>query len=104
MRRAGLRGVDAGDFYFKGTFLRGRPGEALTLKIKNTGTQLHNFSLPDQGLDIDLPTGGERMDVEVVVPESGALRFFCKYHADRGMNGQLLAGDAEPQPLVGASG
>ncbi len=102
MRRAGTRGVDAGEFYFKGTFLRGQPGETLTLKVKNTGTEAHNFSLPEQRLDIVLPVGAERMDVDVRVPESGALRFFCKLHTDKGMNGQLLAGDAQPQPLAAA--
>ncbi len=93
--------VDAGDYYFKGTFLRGNPGQKLTLAIRNVAQSLHNFSLPSQQVDRDIPTGGERVRLEVTFPESGALRFFCKLHADRGMNGQLLAGGAEPQPLAG---
>ena len=93
--------VDVGDYYFKGTFLRGDPGQKLTLRIRNVAQTPHNFSLPSQQLDRDIPTGRERVGVEVTFPESGALRFFCKLHADRGMNGQLLVGNAEPQPLAG---
>ncbi len=93
--------VDVGDYYFKGTFLRGNPGQKLTLAIRNVARGPHNFSLPSQQLDQDIPTGGERVSIEVAFPESGALRFFCKLHPDRGMNGQLLAAGAEPQPLAG---
>ena len=97
------RKLDAGDFYFKGTFLQGRPGQKLTLQIRNTGKDTHNFSIPAQEVDRDIPTGGQRVEVEVTFPESGALRFFCKLHESRGMNGQLLAGKIEPQPVAGAA-
>jgi plastocyanin len=92
--------MDAGDFYFKGTFLRGKPGQSLRLEIKNVTQQLHNFSIVGQEIDRDLPVDDQRHDIQVTLPESGALRFFCKYHADRGMSGQLLAGEIEPQPLA----
>ena len=94
--------MDAGDFYFKGTFLRGKPGQTLRLEIKNVSQQLHNFSIVGQEIDRDLPPDDQRVEIQVTLPESGALRFFCKLHADRGMNGQLLAGEIEPQPLAGS--
>lgn len=100
VRGRGTQDVDAGDYYFRGTFLRGTPGQRLRLRIRNVAQVTHNISLPSQQVDRDLPTGGERTDVEVTFPASGALRFFCKLHADHGMNGQLLVGDAEPQPLT----
>ena len=93
--------LDAGDFYFKGTFLQGNPGQKLKLRIQNVAQATHNFSLPAQQIDQDIPPGRSRVEVEVTLPESGALRFFCKLHTERGMNGQLLAGVAEPQPVVG---
>jgi hypothetical protein len=42
--------------------------------------------------------------VEVTVPQSGTVLFFCKFHAPLGMKGQLLASDATPlEPrLVGS--
>jgi plastocyanin len=95
--------VDAEDYAFKGTFLRGTPNQAVTLRIRNTGQRPHNFSLPSQQVDVDIPTGRERVAVQVTFPESGAVRFFCKYHTAQGMNGQLLAGNIEPQPVSDSS-
>jgi hypothetical protein len=32
-------------------------------------------------------------------PSSGVVRFFCKFHSARGMNGELLTGDTKPQDV-----
>jgi plastocyanin len=37
--------------------------------------------------------------VEITFPSSGVVRFFCKFHMSRGMNGELLTGDAQPQAV-----
>jgi plastocyanin len=97
------RELDAGDFYFKGTFIQGEPGQTLTLQINNPAEQVHNFSLPAQGLDRDIPPGIARVNVEVTFPDSGGLQFFCKYHTARGMNGLLLVGDVPPLSAVSPS-
>lgn len=89
--------LEADDFYFKPTFLRGDPGQTVKLEIENEGTVQHNFSIPLLRLDRDIPPKS-KADVEITFPQSGVLRFFCKYHTAQGMNGQLLAGDAKPQP------
>ena len=98
--RQGSRGLDAGDYYFKGTFLSGKPGQALTLEIKNVGTVVHNFSLPSQGINQELPLTGQRTEVKVTFPEAGALQYFCNLHTAQGMNGLLLVGDATPQSIA----
>ena len=102
------RSLDAGDFYFKGTFIQGQPGQKLTLELKNVADQVHNFSLPTQGLDQDIPPRSDpRVNVDVTFPASGELQFLCKYHTAQGMNGLLLLSDAAPQsvaePSPGAS-
>jgi plastocyanin len=56
---------------------------------------LHNFSIPDQRVDKDIPPKGQLL-VEVTFPPSGVLRFFCKFHSALGMNGMLLTGDIKP--------
>jgi plastocyanin len=70
------------------------------MRIRNTGKTPHYLTIPSQQVDREIPTGGERVAVEITFPESGALRFFCKVHSAQGMNGQLLVDDAEPQPLA----
>jgi plastocyanin len=49
---------------------------------------VHNLSLPEQGIDVDVAPG-EVAEVSVVLPESGALRFFCTYHLWHNMRGEL---------------
>jgi plastocyanin len=97
------RELDAGDFYFKGTFLEGEPDQELTLKIQNVADQIHNISLPGQGLDEDIPPKSGRVDVEVTFPDHGSVPFFCKYHTARGMNGLLVVGDVPPMVMVSPS-
>jgi len=90
--------LEADEYYFKPTFLQGAPGQRLTLEIENESGTLHNISLPEQHLDMDIPPKG-KVTVEVVFPASGAVRFFCKFHEALGMHGALRVGDA-PQPAV----
>jgi YVTN family beta-propeller protein len=90
--------LEADDYYFEPTFLRGAPGQKLTLEIENESGTLHNFSIPDQHIDQDIPPKG-KVKVEVTIPPSGAVHFLCKFHTALGMNGELLAGDAAPQSV-----
>jgi len=90
--------LEADDYYFEPTFLRGQPGQTVKLEIENESGTLHNLSLPAQGLDKDIPPKGT-VEVEVTFPPSGELRFFCKFHSALGMHGALLTGDAAPTPV-----
>ncbi len=90
--------LEADDYYFEPTFLRGQPGQTVKLEIENESGTLHNLSFPAQGLDKDIPPKGT-VEVEVTFPPSGELRFFCKFHSALGMHGALLAGDTAPAPV-----
>ena len=90
--------LEADDYYFAPTFLRGAPGQTLTLEIENESGTLHNFSIPEQHIDKDIPPKG-KVKVDVTIPPSGAVHFWCKFHTALGMNGELLAGDAAPQSV-----
>jgi plastocyanin len=94
----GALDLEADNYYFEPTFLRGTPGQKLKLEIENDSGTLHNFSIPEQNIDVDIPRKG-KVVVEVTFPSSGAVRYFCKFHSARGMNGELLAGDAKPQAV-----
>ena len=80
--------VEADDFYFEPTVLQGSPGQALKIEVHNEGQALHNFSLTEQGIDMDVASG-EDISVDVSFPDSGTLVFFCKYHRTQGMVGGL---------------
>jgi len=90
--------LEADNYYFKPSFLRGAPGQKLKLEIENESGTLHNFSIPEQHIDVDIPRK-EKVVVEVTFPSSGVVRFFCKFHSARGMNGELLTGDAKLQAV-----
>jgi YVTN family beta-propeller protein len=85
--------LEADDYYFSPTFLRGKPGQTLTLLIENEASTLHNLSIPALGIDKDIPPKA-KVEVDVTFPTSGMLAFACKFHGSLGMNGQLLTGDA----------
>jgi YVTN family beta-propeller protein len=87
--------LEADDYYFSPTFLRGKPGQKLTLIVESEAATLHNISIPALGIDKDIPPKG-KVQVAVTFPASGVLAFFCKFHGPLGMHGQLLTGDIAP--------
>jgi plastocyanin len=91
--------IEAGDFFFTPTYLRGTAGQQIALGVVNTsdGTR-HNFTITDQGINQDIAPG-EAAQINVTFPESGALIFLCKFHVSQGMQGQLLVADASPRPV-----
>jgi len=90
--------LEADNYYFEPTFLRGTPGQKLKVEIENESSTVHNFSIPDQHLDVNIPARGKVL-VAIAFPSSGVVRFFCKFHSAKGMNGELLTGDAKPQAV-----
>jgi plastocyanin len=80
--------VELDDFYFKPTVLQGKPGEQVTLELKNEGQTEHSFTIDSQGIDKDLQPGDEA-EVNVTIPKSGVVSFYCKFHKSSGMAGAL---------------
>lgn len=83
--------VEVDDFYFSPTVMTGTAGATVTLKLENESSTLHNFSLTDQNIDMDVPASGD-ITVSVTLPASGTAVFFCKYHQGSGMVGALQVG------------
>jgi predicted lipoprotein with Yx(FWY)xxD motif/uncharacterized cupredoxin-like copper-binding protein len=94
--------LEVDDFYFEPSFLKGTPGETIQLTLTNDSNTLHNFTVAGQ-VNQDIPAKA-KSKVQVTFPQSGALLFLCKYHTGQGMNGELLAGDATPQPVAASPG
>lgn len=79
--------LEAGDFFFSPTCVTSAPAGTVTLTVKNTGQALHNVSVPDQGIDMDVPAG-QTITVNVKVGDA-VVNYFCKYHRTSGMVGGL---------------
>ena len=75
-RREGptLVDLEADEYYFEPALLRGTPGQKLKLEIENESGTRHNFSIPEQSLDMDIPPKG-KVVVELTFPQSGLVSF-----------------------------
>jgi plastocyanin len=82
--------VEADNFYFKPTVLKGTAGQHLTIRIKNETSTEHNFTVASQNVDKDIEDGKE-VTLSVTLPSTGTISFFCKYHKTKGMAGGLQA-------------
>ena len=87
---SGKTEVELDDYYFDPTVLEGKPGETVTLELKNEGDVEHNFSIDAQSVDKDLEPGADAT-VTVTIPQSGEISFYCSYHKSKGMAGALEA-------------
>lgn len=93
--------VQADNYYFEPTFLRGPRVDTVKLRIRNRSNTLHNITMLGSGenegqIQQDIPPNGT-VEVEAAFPQTGSFHFFCKYHIGQGMSGQLLSPEATPQ-------
>lgn len=80
--------VGAGDSFFKPTCTTAVHQGTVTVTIHNGGSALHNFSVTDQSIDMDVSPG---QTITVQVKVGGApVAYFCKYHRVSGMQGALV--------------
>jgi plastocyanin len=82
--------VTAGEFYFEPTLLAGSPGLEIQVQVAAAAGTAHSFTLPEQQVDAEI-AGSASAPITVRFPDSGIVRFYCRYHRDRGMVGGLVA-------------
>jgi plastocyanin len=80
--------IEADNFYFSPTVLKGKPGQSITVELKNEGTVTHNFTLPSNHISKDLSVG-QKAKVKITFPKSGTVLFHCAFHQFSGMRGAL---------------
>jgi plastocyanin len=85
--------IEMYDDYFEPTVLKGKPGQKVTLELKNAGKNAHTLTISDQSVDMEIQPGDEG-EVDVTFPQSGQLEFVCKFHESKGMIGALQAGSS----------
>ena len=79
------------DYRFDPKTIKGKPGQKVTLELKNEGKTEHNLTIDSQHIDKDVEKG-EDAKVAVTLPKSGAIHFYCSYHKTKGMAGSLSVG------------
>jgi len=93
--------IEAGNYYFEPSVLKGTPGQQLTLHVVNATGTGHNLTVDPQHVNKDLDAHGSA-DLKVTLPSSGVLAFWCEYHKSLGMVGGLLvsgsAAGSSPAP------
>jgi plastocyanin len=82
--------IDMYDNYFKGKTITGKAGSTVKIKLKNDGSNDHNFKIDSQlkQADADVKPGATAT-VSVTIPKSGTLQFYCEYHKGLGMTGTV---------------
>jgi len=92
------------EFYFKPSFFKVKPGQIVTLDLKNEGSVQHNFTITSLGINENVDPDKET-DKNVTFPAGGGsdIQFFCAFHVTQGMRGAFFFGSA-PQAAGGGSG
>jgi plastocyanin len=82
--------LEADDFYFGPTFIQFAAGQKVTIELHNEGGATHTFTAPGADIDEELAPDDTK-DVEITLPESGNLEFFCRFHRSQGMQGAFFS-------------
>jgi plastocyanin len=82
--------MELDDFYFGPTFTQAEAGSAVTVSLFNEGDTQHTFTIDSLGIDEEVEPGATT-EVEVTLPDSGAIRYYCRFHAGQGMQGAFYA-------------
>jgi plastocyanin len=84
--------VETDDFYFKPTYVRGEPGQTITVELHNEGAAKHTFTVAALGIDVQLAPDAKE-DVTVTLPDqAGLVEFHCNFHSSMGMRGAFVVG------------
>ena len=90
--------IELYDDYFEPTILEGKPGQKVTLELKNEGDNPHTLTISDQEVDQEVQPGDEA-EADVTFPQSGQLAFVCRFHESNGMVGALEV-SSSPAPTT----
>ena len=78
--------VELDDFYFGPTFITGPANAKVKVELANEGEKNHTFTIDSAKIDQEVDSG-KKATVEVTLPASGSLAFYCKFHVSGGMQG-----------------
>ena len=86
--------MELDNFYFGPAYTKAEAGSTVTVELENEGDATHTFTI--DSLDIDEEVApGDTAEVEVTMPSSGAIRYYCRFHDSQGMQGAFYANDGD---------
>ena len=89
--KGGEAEIEADDFYFKKTFIKGKAGSTVAVTVKNEGSATHTFTINAQHINKTIQPGSS-IHVEVKIPANGkAANFYCRFHVGSGMQGAFFS-------------
>lgn len=92
--------IEMADFSFNPTFVKLAAGANLKLSLKNEGALAdHTFTVDALSVDTQLKPA-EGAEIVVQLPMTGTFRFYCRLHADRGMQGAFYFDEGASAPVV----
>ena len=86
--KGGAVAVDAVDFAFDRTFLKGGAG-SVEVTVTNAGAAPHTFTVDGQDVDVHLAPGAEKT-VTVQVAGTEPVVFYCRLHRGTGLQGAFV--------------
>jgi plastocyanin len=97
--------MDVRNFFFDPSFIRTEPGATVTIRLTNSGTTDHTFNTDTPAIEERLKPGDQRT-IEIKVPESGVVNFYCKLHrSTEGEQGAIYTKvPGAPAPAVPGAG
>jgi plastocyanin len=87
--KGGAIDVKTNNFFFDKTFLKSPGGETVSVSLENVGNVPHTFTIDGTDVDRELAPGASAT-VDVEVPDSGAVAFYCRFHKSSGMQGAFF--------------
>jgi plastocyanin len=86
--------LELDDYYFEPTFLKASPGATIHLELENEGDDTHTFTIDSLGIDQEVAPG-DSATVDVTLPQEGAVRFYCRFHTNMGMQGAFFFNEGD---------
>jgi plastocyanin len=85
--------LELDDLYFSPTFIKATPGSTIEVSLKNDGKENHTFTIDATNTDVHLAPG-QKSTVQISLPATGSLNFYCSIHRSSGMQGAFAVSAA----------
>lgn len=93
--------LTANDFSFTPAELTAGRGDSFDIVLTNAGNAPHTFTIDEFGVDAEV-AAGEETTVSVSPSQAGEFSYYCRFHKEQGMEGDITisgaGGAADPGP------